>query len=130
MSAVPGPPGQPSQPGQGQQPSAVTPASPGVPPGVPAPYQHKTPWTEYIKPVIWTLVAIYAVGFVFLNTTTISINFVFFRAEVALIFVLVGMALIGAGLCAGVMMMTRRRSTKKAELAEAKAKLAANGKSK
>ena len=121
MSAVPGPPGQPSQPGQGQQPSAVTPASPGVPPGVPAPYQHKTPWTAYIKPVIWTLVAIYAVGFVFLNTTTISINFVFFRAEVALI---------GAGLCAGVMMMTRRRSTKKAELAEAKAKLAANGKSK
>ena len=164
MSAVPGPPGQPSQPGQGQQPSAVTPASPGVPPGVPAPYQHKTPWTAYIKPVIWTLVAIYAVGFVFLNTTTISINFVFFRAEVALIFVLVGMALIGAGLCAGVMIRfadeeltglgprqeaARRRlletalgyyqqfielrkddPTKKAELAEAKAKLAANGKSK
>ena len=91
MSAVPGPPGQPSQPGQGQQPSAVTPASPGVPPGVPAPYQHKTPWTAYIKPVIWTLVAIYAVGFVFLNTTTISINFVFVRAEVALIFVLVAL---------------------------------------
>ena len=39
-----------------------------------------------------------------------------------------GVALIGAGLCAGVMMMTRRRSTKKAQLAAAQAQLASGKK--
>ncbi len=120
MSAVPGQPGQPGGPGGYQPPPGA-----GVPPGsVPPPYEHKTPWTAYIKPTIWTLVALYVVAFVFLNTESIAINFIFFKAEVALIFILVGMALIGAVLCAGVMMMTRRRSTKKAQLAAAQAQLA------
>ena len=135
MSAVPGPPGQPNQPGPavpvpGASSQPPVAQSTGVPTGVPGPYEHKTPWTAYIKPVIWTLVALWVIGFVFLNTTTVAINFIFFKAEVALIFVLVGMALIGAGLCAGVMVMTRRRSTKKAELAQAKSQLAAAGKKK
>lgn len=143
MSSVPGQPGQPAQPGPPAQPGtpaqpgqpaqhgqpapykatggAVPPAAPGqIPPG----YEPKTPWTAYIKPVIWTIVAVYVIAFVFLNKNSIAINFIFFQAEVPLIFVLVGMALIGAGLCAGVMVMTRRRAAKKAELAAAKAKLA------
>ncbi len=120
MSAVPGQPGQPVGPGGYQPPPGA-----GVPlGGIPGPYEHKTPWTAYIKPTIWTLVALYVVAFVFLNTESIAINFIFFEAEVALIFILVGMALIGAALCAGVMMMTRRRSTKKAQLAAAQAQLA------
>ena len=142
MSSGPGqpppPPQQPPPPGQaggaypppagaGTPPGAPGPP-PGAPPGVPGPYEHKTPWTAYIKPTIWTLVAIYVIAFVFLNAEIVAINFIFFKAEVALIFVLVGVALIGAGLCAGVMMMTRRRSTKKAQLAAAQAQLASGKK--
>ena len=147
MSSVPGQPGQPAQPAplRNQAPratrsacaaravgapkatgGAVPPAAPGqIPPG----YEPKTPWTAYIKPVIWTIVAVYVIAFVFLNKNSIAINFIFFQAEVPLIFVLVGMALIGAGLCAGVMVMTRRRAAKKAELAAAKPKLADGKKS-
>lgn len=127
MSSVPGPPSQPGVPGSVPPPAGAG-GAPGVPPGVPGPYEHKTPWTAYIKPTIWTLVAIYVIAFVFLNTESIAINFIFFKAEVPLIFVLVGMALIGAGLCAGVMMMTRRRATKKAQLAAAQAQLASGKK--
>jgi len=74
------------------------------------------------------LVAIYVIAFVFLNAEIVAINFIFFKAEVALIFVLVGVTLIGAALCAGVMMMTRRRSTKKAQLAAAQAQIASGKK--
>lgn len=139
MSAVPGPPGQsgPSVPaGQPVPPTTVgAPAvnvpptgAPARPPTVPPGYERKTPWTAYIKPVIWTLVALYVIAFVFLNKNSIGINFIFFTAEVPLIFVLVGMGLIGAGLCAGVMVMTRRRAAKKAQLAAAKSQQAASGK--
>ena len=81
MSSGPGqpppPPQQPPPPGQagGAYPppaGAGTPPGapgtpPGAPPGVPGPYEHKTPWTAYIKPTIWTLVAIYVIAFVFLT---------------------------------------------------------------
>lgn len=146
MSSVPGQPGQPAA--SGQPVPATQPTQPGQP-GTPAPYnatggapppaqpgtappgyQPKTPWTAYIKPVIWTVVALYVIVFVFLNRASISINFVFFETEVPLIFVLVGMTLIGAGLAAGVMVMTRRRSAKKAELAAARAKAAPTTKAK
>jgi len=82
---------------------------------------HKTPWTAYIKPILWTLVAIYVIAFVFLNRDSVDINFIVLNASVPMIFVLVGMTLIGGVLCAGVMVVTRRRSTKKAELAALKA---------
>lgn len=98
------------------------PPQPNLPPNVPgqaapAPVVVKTPWTAYIKPAIWTLVAIYVIAFVFLNREIVTINFIFFQANVPLIFVLVGLALIGAALCAGVMMMTRRRANKAAQQA-------------
>lgn len=149
MSAVPGPPSQPGpsvpagQPVQASPPTApVQPgampqpttggagAPPGAPGSVPPGYQRKTPWTAYIKPVLWTVVALYVIAFVFLNKNSVGISFIFFTAEVPLIFVLVGMALIGAGLCAGVMVMTRRRAAKKAQLAAAQSQLAATGKQK
>ncbi|NQU38075.1 MAG: LapA family protein [Actinobacteria bacterium] len=98
---------------------SVSPGKPGRSGPVP-PLTHKTPWTAYIKPVLWTLVAIYVIVFVFLNRDTVEINFVFFGASVPLIFVLGGMALIGAGLTVGVMVLTSRRATKKAELAALK----------
>lgn len=101
------------------------PPQPNVPPNVPAqqvqPAIVKTPWTAYIKPAIWTLVAIYVIAFVFLNREIVTINFIFFQASVPLIFVLVGLALIGAALCAGVMVMTRRRANKAAQQAAAQA---------
>lgn len=102
-------------------PPSGPPAGPPGAAGVPPPYTHKTPWTAYIKPVIWTLVALYVILFVFLNRDAVTINFLFFKAQVALIFVLVGMTLIGAALCAGVMVMVRRRSARKAELEQARA---------
>lgn len=95
-------------------PTGPPPPNPGTPAAAPPP---GTPWTAYIKPAIWTLVALYVIAFVFLNTDVVVINFIFFEASVPLIFVLVGMALIGAALCAGVMVMTRRRSQQKAQLA-------------
>lgn len=139
MSEVPGQPGQPNPPG-GYLPSSggavPTPTGGSAPPvggalapgSVPPPYEHKTPWTAYIKPIIWTLVAIYVIGFVFLNAQSIVINFIFLQAEVPLIFILVGMTLIGALLCAGVMTMTRRRALKKAQLAAAQTQLASGKK--
>lgn len=86
--------------------------TPGVKPGTPM--TPKTPWTSYIKPVAWALVAIYAVIFVFLNRSIVQIDFIFFKTDVALIFVLVGMTLIGAALGIGVVVATRRRAAKKA----------------
>jgi len=74
----------------------------------------KAPWTSYIKPVAWALVAIYVVVFVFINRSIVQIDFLFFKTDVALIFVLVGMTLIGAGLAIGVLVATRRRAAKKA----------------
>jgi uncharacterized integral membrane protein len=144
MSAVPGQPGQPVPPSQ-----PVPPGQPGAPvqlgaPGkttgsagqprakgaVPPGYEPKTPWTAYIKPVLWTVVALYVIAFVFLNRDSVAINFIFFTTEVPLIFVLVGVMLIGAALCAGVMVMTRRRAAKKAKLAAAAPPPAAAGKKK
>lgn len=108
MSSVPG------QPGGSVPPGAYPPPSGGAtPPGFQGHVSEKTPWTAYIKPGIWVLVAIYAVAFVFLNAETVDINFIFFTASVPLIFVLIGMGLIGAGLYAGVMMIVRRRAAKK-----------------
>jgi uncharacterized integral membrane protein len=108
-------------PASGQAVTAVGPAgTPGLDGPVP-PLIHKTPWTAYIKPVLWTLVAIYVIAFVFLNRDSVNINFIVFKASVPMIFVLAGMTLIGAGLCVGVMVATRRRSTRKAELAALKA---------
>lgn len=102
--------------------NVITPSTiPGVPPGVPGPYEHKTSWTAYIKPVLWTLLLIYIVLFVFLNRATIEINFIFFTAQVPLIFVLVGVALIGAVLSSAVVFWVRRRDTKKAKAAAAAA---------
>ncbi len=107
-------------------PPSATPGASGAP-GAPAasgpvpPLTHKTPWTAYIRPVAWTLLAIYVITFVFLNRETVNINFLAFTASMPLIFVLLGMALIGAALCAGIMMMVSRRSTKKAELTQLKA---------
>lgn len=112
------PPPNPPQPPVPPQPPAQPPVSGPPPEG----YVAKTPWTAYIKPAIWTLVAIYVIAFVFLNREIVSINFIFFVAEVPLIFVLVGLALIGAGLCAGVMAMARRRANKEAKLAAAQPK--------
>ncbi len=118
------PPTPPGQPAAGSQPPASggaagspqpTPAgavTPGVKPGTPM--TPKAPWTSYIKPVAWALVAIYVVVFVFVNRTIVQINFIFFKTDVALIFVLVGMTLIGAGLAIGVLVATRRRAAKKA----------------
>lgn len=122
-SAVPNgqPPGQ--QPGTPMQPQAPAGVAPEL--GRGSPYEAKTPWTAYIKPVLWTLVALYVVFFVFLNREIVVINFVFFQASVPLIFVLVGLALIGGVLGAGVMVATRRRAQKKAELAAAQAAMAA-----
>lgn len=127
--------GQPGQPGQPPQQAAGVPAPataapapvpaapqpPPLPDHIPPQYVAKTPWTAYIKPVLWTIVAIYVIAFVFLNRDVVVINFIFFQSSVPLIFVLVGLALIGAGLCAGVMVMTRRRATKRAEAAVEKA---------
>lgn len=118
-SSVPN--GQPPvpQPGTPVQPQAPVSAAPKL--GHGSPYEAKTPWTAYIKPVLWTLVALYVIFFVFLNREIVVINFVFFQASVPLIFVLVGLALIGGALGAGVMVATRRRAQKKAELAAAQA---------
>lgn len=129
-------PSQPTPPGQIAQPAKM-PAPTGQPlptagartgagktnpaPGVPGPYVHKTPWTAYIKPTVWVLVALWVVLFVFLNTDNVTINFIFAKASVPLIFVLVAMTAIGAALCAGVMISARRRSTRRAQLASAKA---------
>lgn len=124
--------GQPSEPSTALTPSSAPPASeqpaaaslatgtPGLDGPVP-PLTHKTPWTAYVKPILWTLVAIYVIVFVFLNRDSVYINFIVFEASVPMIFVLAGMTLVGAGLCVGVMVATRRRSAKKAELAVLKA---------
>ncbi|MEI8082483.1 MAG: LapA family protein [Actinomycetes bacterium] len=89
----------------------------GTPAGVPGPYEHKTSWTAYIKPVLWILLLLYIVLFVFLNRSAIEINFLFFTAQVPLIFVLVGVGLIGALLACAVVLWVRRRDTKKAAAA-------------
>jgi uncharacterized integral membrane protein len=125
MSTDPEPTGGQTQPDKPSQrpPGAGKPTPESIPageraPGAPVPpLMHKTPWTAYIKPAAWTLAAIYVIVFVFLNRDVVSINFLAFTTSVPLIFVLVGMALIGAGLCAGIMLMASRRSTEKAELA-------------
>ena len=113
MSGVPGQiPAGPSVP--------VPPSgTPPVPPGQPAPLVHKTPWTAYIKPAVWTLIALYVIIFVFINRDSVTINFMFAKAIVPMIFVLIGMAFIGAGLCAGVIVFSRRRELKKAKAAQA-----------
>jgi len=123
----PGPQGEPRTPSSPPSMSAP-PVTESVPAGAPkgldgpvGPLTHKTPWTAYIKPILWTLVAIYVIAFVFLNRDSVDINFIVLNASVPMIFVLVGMTLIGGVLCAGVMVVTRRRSTKKAELAALKA---------
>lgn len=131
MSAEPGQAGQPAQSPRPTTPpqtpnggTAVSPSSEVINP-IPPQLEAKTPWTAYIKPILWTIVAIYVITFVFLNREIVVINFIFFQASVPLIFVLVGLALIGAALCAGVMIMTRRRATKKLEakaLSESKKK--------
>ena len=127
MSETSGQPKGPSSsgPNASEAKSALIPASiPQQSAGaVPPPFEHKTPWTAYIRPILWTIVALYVITFVFLNREVVVINFLFFQASVPLIFVLVGLALLGAALAAGVMAMTRRRATKKAEYAAAQAAL-------
>lgn len=108
-SAPPGGGGRASGSAAAPPVGAVT---PGVKPGTPM--TPKAPWTSYIKPVAWALVAIYVVVFVFINRSIVQIDFLFFKTDVALIFVLVGMTLIGAGLAIGVLVATRRRAAKKA----------------
>jgi len=102
----------------GVSPSA-TPSEPGakVPRGIHEPHEHKTPWTAYIKPVLWTLLLLYIVLFVFLNRAAIEINFLFFTAQVPLIFVLLGVGLIGALFACAIVAWMRHRSGKKAATA-------------
>lgn len=130
MTGVPG--DQPAANQPVSQPPSVPSAVSGTPksaapapagdPGVPGPgYVVKTPWTAYIKPVCWTIVAVYVVLFVFLNRETVTINFVLFTASVPMVYVLLGLTLIGAGLGAGVMVRTRRRAQRRAELAARRA---------
>ncbi len=120
-------PEKPNQPGSASAtPTGGSEASAsGVPQSVPssgAPAPEKTPWTAYIRPAIWTVASIYVIAFVFLNRDSVQINFIFFSAQVPMIFVLVGMALIGAALYAGVMFMTSRRAKKNAQLAQLQTK--------
>jgi uncharacterized integral membrane protein len=112
MSGTVGPPppprppagGQPPPPGGGPKPT------PGVP-GVPA-LDQSASWTAYIKPALWTITALYVSLFVFFNTNHVTINFIFAKTQIPLIFILIGMAAIGAGLYAGITAVTRRRAQK------------------
>ena len=58
----------------------------------------KMPVGTYIKVALWTIVAIFVILFVLLNREQVNINFVFFQMNIALIFVLIGLLVIGAAL--------------------------------
>lgn len=113
--------------------SEHTPAPQPVPPNPtpvtgPANGGESTSWTAYIRPTIWTLIALYVIFFVFLNRDIVSINFIFFQANIALIFVLVGMAIIGGGITATVLAVVRRRKKRAAEMEALRQQAAAGGK--
>jgi len=105
---------QPTGKGKGKGGGSVTPPIQG-------PVVAKTPWTAYIRPTALALVVLYVVIFVFLNRNEVEINFLFFTTFIPMIFLLIGMFVIGALVASGVMIGARRRAGRKAELAAVRA---------
>lgn len=71
-----------------------------------------TPWGTYVKGGLWAIVAIIVLLFVFLNSEQVQVNFIFFQVEIALIFVLIGLLVIGFLLGFSFSAMRRRKATK------------------
>ncbi|MCB9413217.1 MAG: LapA family protein [Actinobacteria bacterium] len=70
----------------------------------------------YIKPTLWVIAAVYVVAFLFLNSDSAQINFVFFRSEVPLFVALLVMLALGMGLGAlTVWLRGRHRPEKKSK---------------
>lgn len=82
-----------------------------VPPVTPG-QSAKAPVGTYIKTAIWTIVAVYVILFVFLNREQVSINFVFFQMDIALIFVLIGLVVVGGALGFSLVKMRERKAAK------------------
>lgn len=73
----------------------------------------KTPTSTYIKTAIWTIVAVYVILFVLLNREQVQINFVFFQMDIALIFVLIGLLVVGGALGFSFAKLRQRSAAKK-----------------
>lgn len=113
---TPGQPGAAGRPPTGKPLSAAH-SSARASGGPGEPVAHTTSWTAYIKPALWALLLLYVVLFVFLNRGIVEINFLFFTAQVPLIFVLLGVGVIGAVLSTATGIWIRHRDAKKAKAA-------------
>ncbi len=64
---------------------------------------------RYVKPGLWSLLGIYVVLFVLKNKEDVNIDFVFFSALVPLIWILLGLLVVGGLLTIGGQWLLRRR---------------------
>ena len=64
---------------------------------------------RFVKPGLWTLLGIYVLLFVLKNKEDVNIDFVFFSALVPLIWILLGLLVVGGLLTIGGQWLLRRR---------------------
>lgn len=109
-SVGPQPPYQPPYQPPGQVPPSTGGGSgPGLPTG--GPPKSGVGVGTYVRATIYAIIVAYALLFVFTNRESISINFVFFSANVSMIFALLVTLVIGALLAGGAMLWFRRRAS-------------------
>jgi len=64
---------------------------------------------RYLKPTLWSILGIYVLIFVLKNKEDVNIDFVFFSAAVPLIWILLGLLVVGALLMLGGQWFVRNR---------------------